>query len=67
MPKNIIKLAKKWNNSPTEYNRIQFLDAYNRLNENDQLKAVEKGSQLSRILIGWSAETRLELTELLGK
>lgn len=62
--KNVIKLAKKWNNYQTDFNRIQFLDGFNMMNERDQEKAVEKGSELSKILIGWAAATRLELKEL---
>lgn len=62
--KNVIKLAKKWNNSQTEYNRTQFLYNFNMMNERDQDKAVEKGSELSKILIGWTAAARLELKEL---
>ena len=58
---NLIKLAKKWNNSQTEYNRVQFLDAFNALPENEQIKAIKKGSELSRILIGWCSATRLEM------
>lgn len=57
----VIKLAKKWNNSQTEYNRTQFIVAFNALNDRDQDKAVAKGSELSKILIGWCAATRLEL------
>lgn len=59
--RNVIKLAEKWNNSPTEYNRTQFLHEFNMMNERDQDKAVEKGTELSKILIGWCAATRLEL------
>lgn len=58
---NVIKMAKKWNNSQTEYNRTQFLVAFNMMNERDQEKAVKKGSELSKILIGWCAATRDEI------
>lgn len=61
--KNVIKLAKKWNDSPTEYNRTQFLVEFNSMREVDQDKAVAKGSELSSILIGWCSEARLEFEQ----
>jgi len=59
--RNAIRLARCWNYSQTEYNRVQFLDAFNSMKEGDQMRAVAKHSEISRILIGWSAATRLEL------
>lgn len=56
-----IRLAKRWNNSKTEFNKIQFLDAFNALKEGEQVKAIAKGSEISRILIGWSSAARSEI------
>jgi len=59
----VIKLAKKWNQSQTEYNRTQFINAFNQLTEIKQAEAVEKEAPLSKILVGWSTATRIEMEE----
>lgn len=61
VPSDVIRLAKRWNNSPTEYNRTQFLEAFNQLRVEQQIVAVQKGSALSGILLGWAVECRMEL------
>lgn len=59
----IITLAKRWNNKPTHYNQVQFLEAFNELDTAEQYKAVLKGGELSKILVGWTTTTRLEIEE----
>lgn len=63
MTSELIRLAKKWNNSQTEYNRIQFLEMFNQLNIDEQAEAVQEGSDLSKILLGWSVAVRSEIAE----
>ncbi|MDK9793318.1 hypothetical protein [Vibrio sp. D431a] len=58
---NLIRLAKRFANKPTEFNKVQFLDAFNELEDDNQMEAVKKGSELSSVLIGWCAEVRIEM------
>lgn len=62
--KHVIKLAKKWNNSQTEYNRTQFIGEFNAMSDEEQRAAVARGSELSKILIGWCAAVRLEFNQM---
>lgn len=63
----LITLAKHWNNKPTQYNQVQFLEAFNELSLDEQHKAVAEGGELSKILIGWTTATRLEIEEELAQ
>ncbi len=59
----LIKLAKKYSDKPTSFNEVQFLEAFNNLTESEQVEAVRKGSELSHILVGWSAAVRIEMQQ----
>lgn len=59
--KNVIALAKKFANKTTNFNEVQFLDAFNALSDDEQLAMVAEGSELSSILISWCAMARMEI------
>jgi hypothetical protein len=62
----LITLAKRFANKPTSFNRVQFLVEFNELSESEQFQSVQKGTELSQILVGWSAATRMEIEEELN-
>ncbi len=65
LEKEVIRLAKRWHDSQTEYNRIQFITVFNELDDDTALALVRRSSELSRILPGWVSATRMEMGELL--